>query len=113
MDCYLDLGGFWDEFDDRVDIVVTMKDGVTSFFYDIKPGVSWGKEWFTFEYVGRYASAVYFRSDDVSYFTIVPVENGNAHLRKAEREKYEVDLRKAEREKCEVEKEWDEAGYAF
>ena len=103
MNHYLDLGGFWDEFDDRVDIVVTMKDGVTSFFYDIKPGVSWGKEWFTFEYAGRYASAVYFRSDDVSYFTIVPVENGNRAK----------NLQEVEREKCEVEKAWDEVGYAF
>ena len=101
MDRYLDLGGFFDEFDDRVDIVVTDKHGVTSFFYNIKPGATWDDQWFTFEYAGRYASAVYFRSDDVAYFTIVPVENGNAHLRKAEREQ------------CEVEKEWEEAGYAF
>jgi hypothetical protein len=102
MDRYLDLGGFWDEFDDRVDIVVTDKHGVTSFFYNIKPGVTWNDQWFTFEYVGRYASAVYFKSDDVAYFNIVPVENGNR----------EKNLQ-AVREQCEVEKSWDEANYAF
>jgi hypothetical protein len=99
MDRYLDLGGFFDEFDDRIDLVVTMKDGVSSFFYDIKPGINWYDQWFTFEYVGRYAKSVYFRSDDVSYFTIVPVENGNRA--------------KNQREQCEVEKSWEDANYAF
>jgi hypothetical protein len=74
---YLDLAGFFDDFEDRVDIVVTDKNGVTSFFYNIKPEVTWNEQWFTFEYTGRYASAVYFRSDDVAYFTITPVEGGN------------------------------------
>ena len=103
---YLDLGGFWDDFDDRVDIVVTDKHGVTSFFYNIKPGVTWNDQWFTFEYAGRYASAVYFKSDDVAYFNIVPVENGN-------REKNLREAEEAEREQCELEKEWGDANYAF
>ena len=46
---------------------------------NIKPMVNWYDDWFTVELFGRYAKAVYFRSEDVVYFTIVPVENGNKH----------------------------------
>jgi len=75
MEKYLDLNGYFDE-DDRIDIEIHMKDD-TVVIQNIKPMVNWYDDWFTVEVMGRYATAFYFKSEDVRYFTIVPVENGN------------------------------------
>ena len=78
MDKYLhlDMNSYFDE-DDRIDIEIHLKDD-TVVIHDIKPMVNWWHDdWFTVELMGRYAKAMYFRSEDVVYFTIVPVENGN------------------------------------
>lgn len=75
MEKYLDLNGYFDE-DDRIDIEIHMKDD-TVVIQNIKPMVNWYDDWFTVERMGRYAKAVYFKSEDVRYFTIAPVENGN------------------------------------
>ena len=75
MDKYLDLSGYFDE-DDRIDIEIHLKDD-TVVIQNIKPMVNWYDDWFTVELMGRYAKAMYFKSEDVLYFSIVPVENGN------------------------------------
>ena len=72
----LDLTGYFDE-DDRIDIQVHTKTD-TVIIHDIKPFVNWYDDWFTVEVTGRYATAYYFKSEDVLYFSIVPEQNANA-----------------------------------